>query len=107
MIALIDKFSEQKELRQLYLNQLKSITSTKFELEQLQQAKQLEKLKHEVVIFKEELIAETEHENWIKQQKRLLERKKIEKELAAQGINVNRNKNNNININDDKIITMK
>ena len=54
-------------------------------------------MKHEVGMFKDELIAQTEHQHWIKQQQRLLEKKKIEKELAAQGINTNKNKNKNTN----------
>ena len=36
--------------------------------------------------FEEQLAAETEHDQWLKQQNRLLERKKVEKQLAAQGV---------------------
>eukprot|EP01083_Nonionella_stella_P028698 79072_1 len=86
LLTLIAKFSDETELKQLYVKQLRSITSGKFELEQMYQQKKLKKLKHEISSYEDQLIAETQHDNWLKEQRRLLERKKIEKELAAQGL---------------------
>eukprot|EP01084_Bolivina_argentea_P152001 265226_1 len=86
LLTLIATFSDETDLKKLYVNQLRSITSTKFELEQLLQHKKLQKIKHEISAYDQQLTAESEHENWLKEQKRLLERNKIEKELAAQGL---------------------
>ena len=50
------------------------------------EAKRLQKLKYEVETYGDQLIAESRHQEWLKEQNRLLERKKVEKQLAAQGI---------------------
>ena len=43
-------------------------------------------MKHERSSYEDQLIADSEHTKWLKAQERLLERKKVEKELAAQGL---------------------
>ena len=63
-------------------------TKIRFELERLEKEKELNQLHHEIGSFHQNMMKDTAHKQWIAEQKQAIERRKMEKELAAHGLSV-------------------
>eukprot|EP01083_Nonionella_stella_P073747 199617_1 len=71
-------------LRQLQLDHTMSMTKMRYELESLEQAAKLEKIKTKKKILEDEELSKIKHDQWLEEQKRVMERTRVSQTIAKE-----------------------